>query len=54
MTFEILFCDGTKLKLEGYKHEGEDEHCVTLIKEDKKEVVTVYKRSVSYFYAKTT
>lgn len=54
MNIEILFRDGTKLKLEGYEHYKEDADTVILLKKESHEVVTVYKTSVSYMYAKNS
>lgn len=52
MNIEILFRDGTKLKLDGYEVYKEEGATLILLKKETGEVVTVFKNNVSYMYAK--
>jgi hypothetical protein len=51
MNIEILFRDGTKLKLVGYEVASETNTQVTYLKKETGEVVIAFYANVSYIYA---
>jgi len=51
LDMEILFKDGTKLKLQGYEISKEFDKSVVYIKKDTLESVVVFKDNVSYIHS---